>query len=367
MNIMLKKLLEKITNNVISPNQMPAQTQKSKTLSVLILFFFALLFTVLAINQKQSQIQSAQATSSSILPTFYCMGGVPCVSPVPTDIPGATKAAAPFSTDPCVPITQPPQPTAQPTEIPAYQQADTQDYQHPKHKKKKHKKEKKDGFIELLMQLLLQIMQLIINTLINEQNKPTPVPTQTPCVSTVPVETITPIISPIISVQATPSPTIPVTTTPAASTSGTVTNVPITFYGSYDNDPQGSLGIAHPVIHQEAGGTGTYQDPLTFASPAGTGEYAWGTVIYVPEVQKYFIREDECAVSWTAPSGCGPVSHVDLYVGNPSADQSVLNCESALTPSGGTGQIIVDPPADLTVDPNPIWNETAKTCMTPHL
>jgi hypothetical protein len=56
---------------------------------------------------------------------------------------------------------------------------------------------------------------------------------------------------------------------------------------------------------------------------------------------------------------------VDLYVGNPSDSQTVVECENSLTPSGDT-QIIVDPPANLTVDPNPIWNQATGTCMTPH-
>jgi len=93
----------------------------------------------------------------------------------------------------------------------------------------------------------------------------------------------------------TPNPPTPTPPTPTPPTSGGSSRmVRITFYGSYDNDPKGSLAIANPVIHDEAGGTGTYQDPLTFASPAGSGAYKFGQIIYVPSVQKYFIREDEC-------------------------------------------------------------------------
>lgn len=146
---------------------------------------------------------------------------------------------------------------------------------------------------------------------------------------------------------------------------GVSKSVKITFYGSYDNDPKGSLAISDPVIHQQAGGVGTYEDPLTFASPEGSGAYEVGTKIYVEMVRKYFIKEDTCAKSWTAPNGCGPVKMVDLYVGNPSSDEAVVKCEDYITPSGG-GKIIINPPPGLPYDETPIWDQNTKTCMTPH-
>src|ERR1700709_2404500 len=44
---------------------------------------------------------------------------------------------------------------------------------------------------------------------------------------------------------------------------------PITFYAAADNDPAGSREIAFPGLHREAGGTGTFADPLTFAAAKG--------------------------------------------------------------------------------------------------
>ena len=151
----------------------------------------------------------------------------------------------------------------------------------------------------------------------------------------------------------------------ATAEASTTSSVQVTYYGAYDNDPPGSTAIAHPVLHSGAGGTGTYADPLTFASPAGAGAYPWGTIIYVPIVQKYFLREDECATSWTAPNGCGAVSHVDLYVGNPSTDRAVVACENALT-TDDNQTIIVDPAPDLTYDATTIWNQATGACMKPH-
>ncbi|HEV7973485.1 hypothetical protein [Amycolatopsis sp.] len=112
---------------------------------------------------------------------------------------------------------------------------------------------------------------------------------------------------------------------------------PITFYAAADNDPAGSREIAFPGLHREAGGTGTFADPLTFA--AAKGVFKPGTKVYVPDVQRYFILEDSCATC----SG----SHIDLWAG-PAVDSGVIRCEEALTRSGAR-PYQVNPPAGLPV------------------
>src|SRR5580693_6473343 len=64
----------------------------------------------------------------------------------------------------------------------------------------------------------------------------------------------------------------PVIGTPSSSHACYVTKISntnvtatVTFYGWPDNDPPGKA-IAHPVIHQRAGGDGTYCNPTTFAT-----------------------------------------------------------------------------------------------------
>lgn len=171
-------------------------------------------------------------------------------------------------------------------------------------------------------------------------------------------------VPPVSTTAAPPSTTVtaPPPSTPAPV--GVTSQVEITFYAAFDNDPAGSTAIDSPVIHKTAGGTGTWVDPLTFASPVapdGTMAYRVGEVIYVPSVQKYFIREDSCAVSWTAPDGCGALTHVDLYMGNPSAKQAVLKCEDALTPDGNA-PIVLNPAPDLPVDTTPLWSDTTGKC-----
>jgi 3D (Asp-Asp-Asp) domain-containing protein len=112
---------------------------------------------------------------------------------------------------------------------------------------------------------------------------------------------------------------------------------PITFYAAADNDPAGSREIAFPGLHREAGGTGTFADPLTFA--AAKGVFKPGTKVYVPDVQRYFVLEDSCATC------SGP--HIDLWTG-PAVDSGVIRCEESLTKSGSR-PYQVNPPAGLPV------------------
>lgn len=72
----------------------------------------------------------------------------------------------------------------------------------------------------------------------------------------------------------------------------------ITFYGAPDNDPPGSTDTAFScdVVASRgsnAGGTGTYDDPLTFAT--ATGEFDQCEIIYIPYLKKYGINQDYCA------------------------------------------------------------------------
>jgi hypothetical protein len=69
--------------------------------------------------------------------------------------------------------------------------------------------------------------------------------------------------------------------------------VATTFYGAPDNDPPGA-GTAYNCGGRNfvAGGTGTYADPLTFASAAG--EYSSCEIVYFPYLKKYLRYEDFC-------------------------------------------------------------------------
>ncbi|MCU1515951.1 MAG: hypothetical protein JWQ75_672 [Pseudarthrobacter sp.] len=77
-------------------------------------------------------------------------------------------------------------------------------------------------------------------------------------------------------------------------------DVYVTAYSWHDNTPGGSPIISHPVLHKTAGGTGTYEDPITMAvgHSLETGhdvlDIAAGTRIYLPNMQRYFVVEDTC-------------------------------------------------------------------------
>ncbi|WP_132256636.1 hypothetical protein [Methylobacterium segetis] len=121
----------------------------------------------------------------------------------------------------------------------------------------------------------------------------------------------------------------------------------VTMYGWPDNDPPGA-GIAYPQLHQQAGGTGTFEDPITFASDSR--DFAPGTKIYVPYLQKYFIMEDYCA---DAVASTTDAPHVDLWAGGNANSNvsSILAVENANTRD--SAQIIVNAEAGHPVNVTP--------------
>lgn len=142
------------------------------------------------------------------------------------------------------------------------------------------------------------------------------------------------------------SPPPATTTSPASPASGRVLSVFVTFYGAVDNDPPGSTAIAYPQVHRRAGGTGTYADPITFATHYHA-TYPPGTRIYVPRLAKYFVMEDDCRCDQ-------PRDHVDLWAGGVGTDRGVLACEDRLTLHGNE-DIVKDPDPHRLVDTHPLY------------
>jgi hypothetical protein len=103
--------------------------------------------------------------------------------------------------------------------------------------------------------------------------------------------------------------------------------VEVTFYGWPDNDPPGAA-IAYPVVHKLAGGTGTWDDPITLASDARL--IPVGSKIYLGYLHKYAVMEDQCVpceADWSAKR-----PHIDIWLGGEGAPpKSVLACEDRLT------------------------------------
>jgi hypothetical protein len=164
--------------------------------------------------------------------------------------------------------------------------------------------------------------------------------------------------------DATPSPADAAEDAPADA-SGTL-SVYATFYGWADNSPPGAA-IAYPksggyaTLHETAGGTGTYADPITFATDKA--ELAVGTVLYVPFIEKYAIMEDDCAEcdsDWTT----GRKWHIDLWMNSNGTESSssLVSCEDRWTRTSTSVEL--NPPADRVVATNPLFDPSTNTCRT---
>jgi hypothetical protein len=167
--------------------------------------------------------------------------------------------------------------------------------------------------------------------------------------------------------KPTSTPTNPASTSPGSTTGSYY----VTLYGWPDNSPPGGAiaypkGDRNPTLHDTAGGTGTYADPVTYATDKA--ELPIGTRVYYAFLKKYFIMEDDCAEcdqDWTGhgPDGGPNFHHIDLWVGGQGGnDNKVLDCEDALTQQG---TLIVDPPSDESVDTTPLFNSSTNTCYSP--
>jgi hypothetical protein len=136
-------------------------------------------------------------------------------------------------------------------------------------------------------------------------------------------------------------------------------NFLVTLYGWPDNSPPGNA-IAYPVIHSGAGGTGTYSDPITFATDQN--ELAPGTIVYYPYLHRYFIMEDDCVQcdqDWN-----NGTYHIDLWVGGEGGDSNaVINCEDNLTQN--SAEVDINPPSNEPVDTTPLFDSSSNTCYNP--
>lgn len=166
-------------------------------------------------------------------------------------------------------------------------------------------------------------------TTFNTATSPTPSPTPTP----------TPSLSP------SPSPS------PTPTSTETVLQAYVTGYSWFDNTPPGSAEIAYPpsagypTLHEQAGGTGTYTNPITVAVghslATGRSVPVWpaGTRFYIPNLRRYFIVEDACGDGPTPQNGpCATgypapaTTWLDVWVGGEGGTDSGANaCMNAIT------------------------------------
>lgn len=154
---------------------------------------------------------------------------------------------------------------------------------------------------------------------------------------------------------------------PNSSVRPHVLDIYATYYGWYTNTPPG-CATAYSGC---AGGTGTYKDPITFASDVK--EFPVGTILYYPTVRKYFVMGDECTectADWTGkgPDGGPHFHHVDLWIGGKAGTEfAEINCEDALTETATGAPLrtpfVVDPPSVLPVSRQPLFNVRTDRCF----
>ena len=162
------------------------------------------------------------------------------------------------------------------------------------------------------------------------------------------------------------------TATAAPARASTTRNFLVTLYGWPDNSPPGDAiaypeNEGYPTIHDVASGTGTYADPITYATDEA--ELPVGTIVYYPYLHRYFIMEDdctECDEDWTGqgPDGGPGLYHIDLWIGGENGNSNdVINCEDNLTQSSAA--VIVNPPSTEPVDTTPLFNSSTNPCYNP--
>ncbi len=184
-----------------------------------------------------------------------------------------------------------------------------------------------------------------------------PVPVVTPPASSqASIPVATPLAAPKIVSSVIP---VPVATKIVLSPGEVSLRGYTTSYTYWDNTPPGSSDISNPILHEKAGGTGTFNDPITIAvgHSMATGkdilDYPAGTKFYIPNVRRYFIVEDTCGDGKTPENGpchkgapAGTDVWVDMWIDgatgtSPQADA----CAAALTDTNGISHIMIKNPA----------------------
>ncbi|MDI1486200.1 MAG: hypothetical protein OHK93_005426 [Ramalina farinacea] len=122
-------------------------------------------------------------------------------------------------------------------------------------------------------------------------------------------------------------------------------NTKITFFGWPDNGPPAGPDNAFdcgrgngPDGQPIAGGTGSYDDPISLATATNNKNLPKCGIVYIPQLRKYFRNEDDCEqcnTDWTN----GGQYHVDLWTGSNQQDDgsALTNCENSLN----AGSVIV--------------------------
>ncbi|KAL2056551.1 hypothetical protein ABVK25_002945 [Lepraria finkii] len=143
------------------------------------------------------------------------------------------------------------------------------------------------------------------------------------------------------------------------------TGVKFTFYGYPDgNSDTTSFGCSGTSPTGQgnnggtAGGSGTYEDPETFATALTNTHFKECEIIYLPYLQKYFRYNDHCLQCITDLAN--GLTHIDLWIGSDTNGGAVqTTCEDDF--GAVEDQIIIrNPPTNLPVNNGALWD--GSTC-----
>ncbi len=147
---------------------------------------------------------------------------------------------------------------------------------------------------------------------------------------------------------AAPKPSPAKTAPKAAGPPGRQLRVSLTGYSYHDNSPAGSPEVCCGVLHENAGGRGTYADPITVAVPGSGSGMDWkpGTRFYLPKLQRYVIVEDSGASSGE--------NHLDVWIDGRDGSRSATDdCMDRIT---GRSTAELNPPPGRPVLAGPIFS-----------
>jgi len=158
-------------------------------------------------------------------------------------------------------------------------------------------------------------------------------------------------------------PTLTPTPSPTPEDNTKYVDVYITYYGWPDNDPPGNK-IAYPknnnskAKHDSAGGKGTYEDPVTFASDKDLFDV--GTILYIPYIKKYVVMEDQCATceeNWEEGK-----KHIDIWMdSNDDNENKLYDCQEHWTRT--KIKVETDPLKDREVTTVPLFDKDDVECL----
>jgi len=146
----------------------------------------------------------------------------------------------------------------------------------------------------------------------------------------------------------------------------------VTGYSYYDNTPAGTAKISHPVIHKKAGGSGTYNNPITVAvghryvRGRDVLDFPKGTRMYMYYLDRYFIVEDTCGDGKRPDLGpChvhprGTAAWLDIWVNGKGAGSArATRCTKKIT---GKRAVLINPPRGYKVSSGSVMTKAG--CRT---